>query len=210
MAKQRSRSAQRRPGVQIGSGRETELERRVNKYEQRSSILVATNGERTEVTYLKALSAEPWVRNARMTVIFENGSPAHVVTGAAERRSRDDYDQAWAVCDVDEYDTVIASTEAERLAVSLLWSNPCFEVWLILHKAPCSAHIEDGRRAEKRLCQEVPDWDKTKLNFDVFRPGIGDAVRRAKDLGDPPHANPSTALWRLIEALGWTDRNPPD
>jgi hypothetical protein len=134
-------------------------------------------------------------------VVFEAGSPEEAVRGVVRRRDRDDYDQAWVVCDVDQYRTGEAADLAASADVQLLWSNPCFEVWLLLHKTECSGYIEDARRAAERLCGHVKDWDKADLRFEDFRDGVQEAVRRAKSLGDPPEANPSTAMWRLVEAL---------
>lgn len=48
----------------------------------------------------------------------------------------------------------------------------------------------------------VARWDKTRLDFEDFRAGVHDAVAYAKRLGDPPKANPSTSVWRLVESLG--------
>jgi hypothetical protein len=195
----RSRRAAKK--IELGVGRETDLRRRSNQYEQRSSVLIATNGRRTERQYFLGLRQEDWVRAGRISVVYESGSPLEVVRGAAGRRERSDYDEAWAVCDVDEYSVVEASAEAVALGVSLLWSNPSFEVWLILHKGNCFAYIDGAAKAGDLLRALVVNWDKAKLDFSLFRDGVDDAVRRAKVLGDPPAANPSTAVWRLVEAL---------
>ncbi|WP_158566301.1 RloB family protein [Micromonospora craterilacus] len=192
---------QSRSSISLGQGRVTNLRRETGIREQRSAILIATNGDKTERDYLNALKKEPWVKPGKVVVVFESGSPEEVVKGAAKRRDRDDYDQAWAVCDVDHYATSAASILADATDVELLWSNPCFEVWLVLHKGNCTSYIEDGRRAADRLREHISDWDKTALRFDEFRDGVKDAVRRAKSLGEPPDANPSTAMWRLVEAL---------
>ena len=60
--------------------------------------------------------------------------------------------------------------------------------------------------AARRSVQPLPKagrWiqAKTTLNFADFRDGIDKAIARAKRLGEPPDANPSTAVWRLIESL---------
>ncbi|BCJ64254.1 RloB family protein [Polymorphospora rubra] len=117
------------------------------------------------------------------------------------RRNRDDYDQAWAVCDVDHYETATADAEAIERDVRMAWSNPCFEVWLILHKADCNAHLENARRAGDRLRSHVRNWNKTTLDYAEFRDGVNAAVRRARTLEPSPERNPSTMVWLLIEAL---------
>lgn len=197
----RNRPGRTRNTVSVGQGRVTNLRRQQGIVEQRAAILVATNGEKTEVDYLSSLKREPWIKPAKIVIVFESGSPEEVVRGAARRRDRDDYDHAWAVCDVDQYDTARAVSLADAMAVELLWSNPCFEVWLILHKGMCTNYVEDGRRAGERLRAHISTWDKNALRFGDFRDGVRDAVQRAKALGEPPNANPSTAVWRLIEAL---------
>ncbi|MEV0396242.1 RloB family protein [Polymorphospora rubra] len=169
-----------------GFSRETDLRRRPGTREQRTAILIATNGESTERDYFLALKAEPWVRAARVAVVFKRGAPIEVIRDAARRRDHDDYDQAWAVCDVDHYETATADAEAIERDVRMAWSNPCFEVWLILHKADCNAHLENARRAGDRLRSHVRNWNKTALDY-------ADGV--AADRG------PSTTLTSHVTAL---------
>lgn len=191
--------------IVTGAGRETDLRRRVDRYEQLPAILIATNGESTEFTYFRELKREPWVRAGRVTIRIKRGSPIDLVKAAAGLRDRDDYDEAWAVCDVDDYDTTAAMTDASTRDVRLIWSNPCFEVWLILHLTDCTSYLGGEAKAKEKLRSVLPKWDKAKLDFSDFRAGVNDAVRRAKALPQPPKANPSTAIWQLIEALKQDD-----
>jgi hypothetical protein len=195
----------RRSRIVPGSGRETNLRRRSDQYEQVPAILIATNGESTEKDYLDALKREPWVRAGRISVVVERGSPLDVVRGVAGRRDRDDYDEAWAVCDVDAYDTRSATVAADQTKVNITWSNPCFEVWLILHRAPWTAYLDSADHATARLRATLGTWNKTRLDFSDFRDGVDTAVARAKALDPPPEANPSTAVWQLVEALRRTE-----
>ncbi|MDG6108149.1 RloB domain-containing protein [Dactylosporangium aurantiacum] len=192
-------------GVKLGTGRETDLRRLPNRREQRTTVLVDTNGKSTEIKYFKCVKDLPWVTAGRVIVTFTNGSPLEVVRDAARRRDENEYDHAWAVCDVDDFDTVEPSTEAESLEVSLAWSNPCFEVWLILHRENSRAHIAGPKKAAEKLSRSIgKPWDKSTLNFADFDAGIGEAVRRAKQLDAAPAGNPSTNVWQLIELLGTT------
>lgn len=180
--------------------RETDLRRRPGVREQRRSVLAVTNGESTERAYLEALRRESWLRQ-RLVVVVEKGSPTDAVRGAARRRDDNDFDQAYVICDVDQYPVAAPTSEARTHDVTLLWSNPSFEVWLILHHATCSRYLENAEKAGKQLGTYVRGWDKTKLDFNAFRYGVSAAVDRARKLGDPPAANPSTAVWQLVEAL---------
>ncbi|MER7001691.1 RloB family protein [Dactylosporangium sp. NPDC000555] len=188
----------------IGQGRETNLERSQGRRAQRRAVLIATNGKSTERKYFDAVKALPWVHAARVAVVFTNGAPTELVRDTARRRDLNDFDEAWAVCDVDEYLISEPSATARRLKVKLAWSNPSFEVWLILHHDNCTSHLENGTKACQRLEKYVGKWNKSTLNFSQFEQGISDAVTRAKELEPSPDNNPSSGIWRLMEALGHT------
>lgn len=195
----RRASSRPRRRIQVGEGRETDLQRSLGRREQRRTILVATNGECTEIAYFSALRYEPWI-SARIVPVVERGAPLSVVNGAARRRDRDDYDEAWAVCDVDQFITGEAELVASEKGVMIAWSNPCFEVWLLFHTGECG-YVRDGKEAGRLLKRRVSDWHKTRLDFARFRDGIEAAITRAKAAGAAPDNNPSTGVWQLIEAL---------
>jgi RloB-like protein len=194
-----------RPG-RTGFSQDTNLRRRANTRTERRSVLIVTNGVRTEVDYFDALRKEPWVTADKVTVKFQSGGPIAVVLRAAEIRDDNAYDEAWAVCDVDEFAIEAAIAAAEEREVGLALSLPSFEAWLILHLSEGCPGFNNATQAGRHLKSLLPGWDKTGLKFSDFRAGVFDAAVRAKRLGDPPDANPSTAVWRLIESL----RNPAE
>jgi hypothetical protein len=79
--------------------RETDLGRRVSTREERRSVLVVTNGIRTEVDYFDALKKEPWVTADKVKIKFEPGDPTAVVLRAARIRDDSAYDEVWVVCE---------------------------------------------------------------------------------------------------------------
>ena len=124
---------------------------------------------------------------------------------AATIREDSAYDEAWAVSDLDEFDVKPALTAAQDRDVELTLSVPCFEVWLILHLSEACPGFNNAHQTGAHLKKLVPTWDKTALKFDVFRAGVFDATTRAQRLGAPPDANPSSAVWKLIESLRRAD-----
>jgi hypothetical protein len=199
-SKAQAQTAQRRRPY-MAVQHETDLTRQSDVRPQRDTLLVVTNGERTERDYFEALRREPWVVVALRTK-FEGGAPDDAVARAVQIRQGDDYDKVWVVCDVDEYDVSLAIQNAKDGAVDLALSMPSFEVWLILHISERCPRFNNASQADEYLRKLVPSWDKTNLRFSDFKDGIADAVERAKKRGEPPEDNPSTAIWRLVETLG--------
>jgi hypothetical protein len=114
------------------------------------------------------------------------------------------FDETWCVVDTDEFDIDAALRAAERDRVSLAVSNPCFELWLLLHHEDCRAFCHGCEDVHRRLRKRLPSYDKTAVEFDRFAAGVSGAVIRAREL-DPSgtdHArNPSTGVWRLVQTI---------
>lgn len=90
-------------------------------------------------------------------------------------------------------------------------SNPCFELWLLLHLQDCAAHLKDCVDAHRRLEKCLPGYDKTCLAFADFAGGVDDEVERAKRLeptGRSADRNPSTSVWRLVDEMRGDGRLP--
>ncbi len=190
-------------------------------------------GANTEPGYFEA------VRRAYPGVVVEIergvGVPqtvaAHAVksaktTGVAPKRRKpknsfERKDRVWAVFDRDEhpgYREAVALCERSNVGVAR--SDPCFELWLVLHErdydAPCTS---PGIQAE--LGQLRPEYDrqgaKTVDSADMVK-RRNDAEQRAKiqlqrrDDEGCPYGNPSTTVGRLTCAIrdadaAWQRRN---
>lgn len=93
----------------------------------------------------------------------------------------------------------------ETGGIHLAISNPCFELWALLHFQDQRAHLE-REQAGKALRKHLPKYDK-KLDFVRMHPGYEAACARGKDLDteaerhDAAHRNPTTGVYRLTEAI---------
>ena len=106
--------------------RETDLRRRpAGSRAERRTVLIVTNGNRTEVDYFEAARKEEWVTAGKVRIKFEKGTPADAVSCAAAIRDDNEYDEAWAVCDTDEFEVKSALANARELEVELTLSVPC-------------------------------------------------------------------------------------
>jgi hypothetical protein len=194
------------------------LKRRAPTRQPKHRILIVCEGQKTEPGYLKAFQHK--VRNPRVhvEVAAETGVPRTVVEIAVRlrdeaeqeaKRERDEnlrWDEVWGVFDIDEHPNLDqARTMARDHAIELAVSNPCFELWALLHFQEHRAHM-DRAKAREALQQHLRDYDKS-LDFAKMYPGYSDAVRRAQELAreadihGEPGRNPTTGVYRLTESI---------
>lgn len=186
----------------------------------RRRLLVVCEGACTEPDYIHGY--ERHVRNATVKVELSEGQgdPLRIVQKAkrlkqqAARRARTqgddflDYDEVWCVFDRDEharFDAAIAL--AQRSTIALAVSNPCVELWLLLHfrESPGARHRDDLRRMLRD--DFLPGYDK-HLDFERLVPGVAEADKRAERLardaealGDDPFKNPTTGFYLLTRSI---------
>jgi hypothetical protein len=116
------------------------------------------------------------------------------------------YDEVWCVFDVDEHPHLPdARQQARDNGIYLAVSNPCFELWALLHFQAQTAFLERGD-ARSRLQRHLPHYNKA-LPFARLHPNYAEAVQRAEELerrredADDPGGNPSTGVHRLTERI---------
>lgn len=117
------------------------------------------------------------------------------------------YEEVWCVFDVDEHPKV---EEARRMALDnglrLAMSNPCFELWLILHlrENPGARHRHDMQAMLKDLMPGVAD---KYLDFSALSEGYDRAFQRAERLhrdarrDGEEHRNPYTEAFLLTDSI---------
>jgi hypothetical protein len=182
----------------------------------RARFLIACEGTVTEPHYFSEMRRLQ--RSPIELEIIEGGTPKTIVERAVERkkeaewraqRQRDDnllFDEIWCVFDVDTHPFLPeAKQQARDNGISVAISNPCFELWILLHFQEQHAHIERG--AVQRLCREhLPDYKK-RPPCDRLAPRCAEAMHRAAEL-DQWHGtrgttgeNPSTGVYRLVDRI---------
>lgn len=192
--------------------------RRTPWLEPKPRLLVVCEGEVTEPQYLRGFMAA--CRNPRVDLIIDrsHGVPWSLVKVAKERklaaesaarRSDDEnlrYDQVWCVFDIDSHPNVPDAIQMARdNGIDLAISNPCFELWLVLHlrESPGAQHRHDVQRL---LASLLPGYEKA-VDFGKLRDGYPDAVTRAARLDrdasqmDEAGRNPTTGVYRLTESI---------
>lgn len=197
------------------------LKRKVAIRQPRKTLAVFCEGEKTEPQYLSALKRHPPVRDVaavdiRIEVGHGGAVPQSLVSLAAEARRRaideeGEIDEFWCVFDVEWPHNHPGLSEAIRHAevnaIKLALSNPCFELWLILHFRDHGSWLDnDGAR---RLRRQLDGSADKGLDPAKYLPHIADAARRAAELEkrhhrdgtEFPQDNPSSGMHRLIRSV---------
>lgn len=164
-----------------------------------------------------------WYRLRRERVLVSvsdfHGTPLSLVEAAiseqrdharaARRRGGDAFHQYWCLFDIDVHPRL---SEAHALAASheieVAYTNPCIELWFLLHFQDQTAFIE--RHVVQRLSKDLLECEKhlTPAALAQLEDQHELAVTRAKTLdekhlgdGSPPGSNPSSTVWRLIDVI---------
>ena len=180
-------------------------------------IVVVTEGVSTEPAYLKAFNRYHGDRSARLVTIGVGGDPRAVVERAIEesRKLKIDplaaRDSIWAMFDRDVHARFDEATDLARgNRIALAVSNPCFELWGILHyqeqDAPLGRH--ECQRKLGELCPDYragggkvfddPEAIEQRYSVAVERASV--SVERRNEEG-APGGNPSTTVYLLTEHI---------
>jgi hypothetical protein len=183
--------------------------------------VVYCEGERTEPEYLDALKRQPSVRDlAALDLRIETGQggsvPRTLVAMATEARSRAideeaEIDEFWCVFDVEwprnHPGVKEAVQQARTNGIKLAVSNPCFELWLILHFQDHTAWLDNNQA--RRLRRQLDGSADKGLDAARYMPHTANAACRAAELDRRhlhdgtvfPHDNPSSGMHRLLGAV---------
>lgn len=201
-----------------------DLKRHRFLYAPKRRFILFCEGEKTEPDYFAAISRAN--SNALVEIKSHRGvgvpytvaeqASQYAKTHERKRRGRSrkmsfgEYDQVWAVFDRDDHPRFNEAIDlCQRNGIRIARSNPCFELWLILHETdynkPNSRH-----RVQAFLHELRPEYDRKRSKT----PDCEDLVSRVKDaeeraetqlrnreLDGCPFGNPSTTVGQLTRAI---------
>ena len=177
-------------------------------------IVIASEGKDTERIYFKALAKE--YTNPRVHVhILErsedeqnNSSPEHVLKQLNDYKSQYELeadDELWLVVDKDRWTEAMLSRVAtecsQEVAMHMALSNPCFELWLLLHlEDAASLTLEEqmlwmeNRRKSKnadpylkvRLRQKMGSYHESAYDAQMLIANVETAIEQARALDKNP------------------------
>ena len=196
--------------------------------EPKRRFILFCEGRNTEPAYFSALKR---VRTGALISVESKpgvGVPMTIATQAVKfaksegltkssRRKKSSFerkDKVWAVFDRDNhpnFDEALKFCLDNNVGVAL--SNPCFELWLILHESdhnrPDSS--DDIQRMLERLRPEydrrrgkTPDCDDIVTRVESAE-GRGNALIERREEEGNPYGNPSTTVGMLTKAIRLAD-----
>lgn len=193
--------------------------RRVTANAVRRELLVFVEGKVTEEEYLNHYHRRHR-REVRVHIDAFRGVPISLVRRAIEAKKKSEkdarrrrgraYDEVWCVFDVDRHS---ALNEAVSLAreheINVAVSNPCIELWFLLHFSNQTAYIErhDAQTAAKAhtKCRKSLSPEALADLDEKYEEAKARAIfLDEKHHGDErpfPKNNPSSGMWRIIDSL---------
>lgn len=153
-----------------------------------------------------------------------NSAPNHVFR-KLKSEAKDEFnfhtdDELWMIIDTDRWknipEIIEACNDLGNMFVAV--SNPCFELWLLLHIKNIEEYNEDEMAlilenkkvtnaknfVDTKICDILGSYNKSNLNAKEFLPGIQLAIKQAKLLDNPPEKYPTrigSHVYKLIEKV---------
>ena len=191
--------------------------------------LCIARGENTEKSYFDAIRRSRSSALVEVKIVPGAGTPHTIARQAVDRAkheelasssrgkkdSFEEYDEVWAVFDRDTHPRFEEAIKlCEQHGVKIGRSDPCFELWLILHEQDYDK-LGDGREVQKELGKLRPDYDPKGSKT----PDCDEMVQRVEDAEGRAEAQlqrrksegaecdrPSTTVGRLTRAIRGADK----
>jgi hypothetical protein len=154
-----------------------------------------------------------------------NSAPNHVFR-KLKKEAKDEYnfkptDELWMVIDTDRWkninEIILECKKQKNMFVAV--SNPCFELWLLLHIKDINEYNSDEQKlilnngktsknsrtyVEKKIIEILGTYNKSNPQTEHFLPNIENAIKQAKLLNNPEEEYPKVLgsfVYKIVEKL---------
>ncbi len=200
------------------------LKRNVEIREPKKKFIIYTEGKNTEPEYFTALKRSLSGTLIDIEIIQAAGAPNTIADKARERAknrrtkkgrsSFEEHDEIWAVFDQDEHPNIPnAIQNCQAANVGVAYSNPCFELWLILHYEDFNRpdNRRDVQRHLEKLCptynhnngKRADCTDLVKKVIDAET--LAERISRRREEEGKPKAAPYTSVYELTRSMRAAD-----
>lgn len=178
-------------------------------YGQRKScdrILIVTEGTKTEPNYFNDMRKDYKLPTTNVCICHSSSgtAPRNVIEYAEQLFLKGNqhkglaaraFEQVYAVFDRDNHDTYAEAIEKaknldkkhsndikQQVKFAAIPSNPCFELWLLIHFVDISALLTSSE-VMKQVKKHIPEYDKSGEGiFQLIAPHLDQACKRADRL----------------------------
>ena len=184
---------------------------------RRPAVYIVCEGSETKKNYFSRFRT----RNSLIEIkpLASKHTAAKMLVMSAKNLIKQDYyypedgDLIWCVFDCDSNsneDLHVVERIAESYGYHIAFSNPCFELWYLLHFADEGAYLKDSSAVISKLDRDgcLKGYSKSKDYYDTLKPLRQHAIKRAQRLmekhkkaGQPllrRDSNPHTSVVSLV------------
>lgn len=197
------------------------IDRSVQERDARLYFLIV-EGEKTEPAYFYALEENSLIPRNRVKLHVYSpdrnaSAPSYLLRKADEVITSHFVgldDEVWLIFDVDLHSgsnrltqVIQSSKDASQRGWAVAISNPCFEVWLLLHVSNDLTNINEyGDSVEAALRSELGGYDKCRTPGQCLNnESLSHAMERARqgdiDPASPVPRFPGTRVYKLFESI---------
>jgi len=188
------------------------FQRRHNFRQPKKFFIIATEGECTEELYFKAFrpSRDAAIQLKVLPTRKGQSDPKSVLArlkSYVRETGSGASDEMWLVVDRDHWTEQdldeVAESVVKMPGYFLAVSNPCFELWLVLHRRKTSG--QNCSQLQDILKQELGAYDKSAYDVEALKTNVENAIERAEQMDTPaqvpwPH-NDGTHVYPLVRKL---------
>lgn len=196
------------------------VSRRLGFRNPKSLFVIVCEGENTEPHYFNDFANAHGNNLIKLELSGGVGAPVTIVQRAvkakkgvltkSKKNGFDGFFEVWAVFDVDDHPNISEAMDtAKGNGVKVAISNPCVEIWPLLHLEFHRAFI-DRHALQKKLAGLMSSYkgrgSKT-IDYNLIKDNYEEAKKRAKILlaehlkVDDEGANPSTNIFKLLDRI---------
>ncbi len=156
----------------------------------RPYVLIVCEGAKTEPNYFDAFRTDKHLSRELIKIVpgdVSGNNPKSIVEYAKRRmgearKEGAEYDEVWCVFDCDEHERLPeAFVQARANGMKVAFSNPCFELWFLLHFEYHSAPVERDVLVQKLKCH-LPGYSKSSRPYFELQAKQATAIQNAKKL----------------------------
>lgn len=181
-------------------------------------LITAEGRNKTEKQYFNSFQDQHGKYSIRFATGLETDPVGMLRTmGKAWKKnelSEKDGDKAYIVLDMDckpEKIRLVKELQKKSKNIKFIVSNPCIEVWFILHFIYTTHQFKDSKEPKKELAKYIPEYEESMDISAILRPMLNDAENHLVQLkgyyetlgvawGDVD-CNPMTDIVEVLEEL---------